>query len=199
MSAIRRPQAVVIAGPNGAGKTSAAPELLRDAVGIGAFVNADVIAQGLSGFSPQSAAFEAGRVMLRQLKALARDRVDLAFESTLSGRSAHRLLTAMRADGYEVHIFYLWLSTPEMAIARVAQRVRLGGHDVSDAIVRRRFWKSMTNFYQLYRPLTASWRLYDGSVVSGRPLVAYGVGESEPTVVDVGRWANFRASVEEAA
>lgn len=102
MSPRGHPQAVVIAGPHGAGKTSAAPDLLRDAVGIEAFVNADVIAQGLAGFSPQSAAFEAGRVMLRRLRELASERGDLAFESTLAGRSAHGLLTDLVGLGYSV-------------------------------------------------------------------------------------------------
>lgn len=193
-----RPQAVVIAGPNGAGKTSAAPELLRDAVGIGAFVNADVIAQGLSGFSPQSAAFEAGRVMLRRLRELARERTDFAFESTLSGRSAYRLLKTMRADGYDVHIFYLWLPTAEFAVARVHRRVEAGGHDVPDAVVRRRFWKSLLNFDSRYRPLATSWRLYDGSGVEGRPLIAHGTLEDTPAVLDAGRWANVRTMIEEA-
>lgn len=109
MTAVRRPQAVVIAGPNGAGKTSAAPDLLQDAVGIDAFVNADVIAQGLTAFSPESAAFEAGRIMLRRFDELSRTREDFAFESTLAGRSAYRLLTGLVGVGYHVHIFYLWL------------------------------------------------------------------------------------------
>ena len=106
MSVDRTPQAVVIAGPNGAGKTSAAPDLLQDAVGIDAFVNADVIAQGLAAFSPESAAFVAGRIMLRRIEELARAREDFAFESTLAGRSAHRLLTGLVGVGYDVHIFY---------------------------------------------------------------------------------------------
>lgn len=197
MSAIRRPQAIVIAGPNGAGKTSAAPDLLRDAVGIGAFVNADVIAQGLSGFNPQSAAFEAGRVMLRHLRDLAHERSDLAFESTLSGRSAHSFLTDLRAGGYDVHIFYLWLPTPELAIARVHRRVESGGHDVPDDVVRRRFSKSLVNFYRLYRPMTTSWRLFDGSVVSSRPLIAHGAGERDATVLDAGLWQKIRTVTEE--
>lgn len=132
MSAGRVPQAVVIAGPNGAGKTSSAPDLLRDTVGIKSFVNADVIAQGLAGFRPESAAFEAGRVMLRRLEELARVREDFAFESTLAGRSAHRLLTRLIGVGYDVHIVYLWLPTPEMAVARVRRRVEAGGHHVPD-------------------------------------------------------------------
>jgi len=112
MSAIRRPQAVVIAGPNGAGKTSSAPDLLQEAVGIDAFVNADVIAQGLAASRPESAAFGAGRIMLQRIEELARAREDFAFESTLAGRSAHRLLTGLVGVGYDVHIFYLCAREP---------------------------------------------------------------------------------------
>jgi len=144
MSADRTPQAVVIAGPNGAGKTSAAPDLLQDAVGIDAFVNADVIAQGLAAFSPESAAFVAGRIMLRRIEELARAREDFAFESTLAGRSAHRLLTGLVGVGYDVHIFYLWLPSPDLAVARVRRRVETGGHDVPEPVIRRRFWKSLS-------------------------------------------------------
>lgn len=106
MSKPDRPQVVVIGWPNGAGKTSAAPDLLHDTVGIDAFVNADVIAQGLAGFSPQSAAFEAGRVMLGRLRDLGRARADFAFESTLSGVSAAGLLADLANQGYDVHIVY---------------------------------------------------------------------------------------------
>jgi predicted ABC-type ATPase len=108
----RRPQCVVVAGPNGAGKTSAAPDLLHDTVGIDAFVNADLIAQGLAGFSPETAAFEAGRIMLRRLGELARTRADFAFESTLSGRAAARMLASVVEGGYDVHLLYLWLPSP---------------------------------------------------------------------------------------
>lgn len=188
----------MLAGPNGAGKTSAAPELLRDAVGIGAFVNADIIAQGLSGFSPQSAAFEAGRAMLHRLQELARERTNMAFESTLSGRSAHQFLIEIRASGYDVHIFYLWLPTPELAVSRVHQRVQSGGHDVPDAVVRRRFSKSLVNFDRLYRPITASWQMFDGSSVVGRPLIARGMGESVPIVLDASRWITVQNMIKEA-
>jgi predicted ABC-type ATPase len=116
----------VIAGPNGAGKTSSAPELLRDAVGVPSFVNADVIAEGLSGFRPQEAAFEAGRIMLMRARELAARRVDFALESTLSGRTLHRFLNRLAAIGYERHLFYLWLPSPDMAVARVKGRVQAG-------------------------------------------------------------------------
>lgn len=197
MNANPRPQCVVIAGPNGAGKTSAAPDLLHDTVGIDAFVNADVIAQGLAGFGPETAAFEAGRIMLRRLDELARSRTDFAFESTLSGRSVVRLLAGLRGDGYDVHVFYLWLPSPDLAVARVRRRVDMGGHDVPEPVIRRRFWKSLVNFDRLYRPVTTTWRLYDGSVLGGRPLIAHGSGADRPMIDDEAKWTKIRKRIEE--
>jgi predicted ABC-type ATPase len=199
MSAGGTPQAVVIAGPNGAGKTSSAADLLQEAVGIDAFVNADVIAQGLAGFSPESAAFVAGRIMLLRLRELARAREDFAFESTLAGRSAHRLLTGLVGVGYDVHIFYLWLPSPDLAVARVRRRVEAGGHDVPEPVIRRRFWKSLVNFDRLYRPVATTWRLYDASALGGRPLIAHGTGAREPVVLNEATWLEIRKRIEEVA
>lgn len=192
------PQVVVIAGPNGAGKTSAAPDLLRDAVGIEAFVNADVIASGLAGFRPESTAFEAGRIMLGRLHALAKRRSDIAFESTLAGRAAYRLLTQLAKDGYQVHIFYLWLRSADLAVARVRGRVRLGGHDVPEADIRRRFPRSLTNFDRLYRPIVTTWRVYDGSAMIGRPLIAHGGRDQDTVVLDSAVWDTIRRQIAEA-
>jgi predicted ABC-type ATPase len=197
MTAAERPQAVVIAGPNGAGKTTAAPRLLHTGVGIEAFVNADVIAQGLSGFSPASAALEAGRIMLNRLDELAQAGVDFAFESTLAGRSVRGRLLDLIARGYAVHLFYLWLPSPDMAVERVRHRVKAGGHDVPEVVIRRRFWRSLVNFDRLYRPIVTSWRLYDGSRLPERPLVAEGTASEEPTVVDSQIWSVVRGQVEE--
>lgn len=192
------PQAVVIAGPNGAGKTSAAADLLRDAVGIDAFVNADVIARGLAGFRPESTAFEAGRIMLRRLRELAKERADMAFESTLAGRGAYQLLTRLAKNGYETHIFYLWLPSADFAVARVKRRVEAGGHDVPEAVVRRRFGRSLVNFDRLFRPIATTWRLYDGSAMIGRPLIAHG-GRDEPAVtLDDQLWQVIRRQIEES-
>lgn len=199
MSADRTPQAVVIAGPNGAGKTSAAPDLLQDAVGIDAFVNADVIAQGLAAFSPESAAFVAGRIMLRRIEELARARDDFAFESTLAGRSARRLLTRLVGAGYDVHIFCLWLPSPDLAVARVRRRVEAGGHDVPEVVIRRRFWKSLVNFDRLYRPIATTWRLYDGGALGDRPLIAHGTEASEPVVLNEATWLEILRRTEEVA
>jgi predicted ABC-type ATPase len=169
---------------------------LHDTVGIDAFVNADVIAEGLAAFRPESAALEAGRIMLRRLAELGRARADLAFESTLAGRSAFRVLNGLVYTGYDIHIFYLWLPSPELAVARVRRRVALGGHGVPEIVVRRRFQRSLINFYHLYRPLATTWRVYDGSVPGGHPLIAHGEESALPVVIDEPKWVEILEHVE---
>jgi predicted ABC-type ATPase/predicted transcriptional regulator of viral defense system len=192
----KAPQVVVIGGPNGAGKTSSAPDLLRDTVGIDAFVNADVIAEGLSGFRPQESAVEAGRILLARLRELAERQVDFAFEGTLSGRTLHAFLRRLADIGYESHVFYLWLPSVELAVARVRRRVQAGGHDVPEPVIRRRFRASLVNFDRFYRPAASAWRLYDGSFIGGRRLIAHGATGSQPAIVDAERWAFVRRQIE---
>jgi predicted ABC-type ATPase len=147
-----RPHVFVIAGPNGAGKSTAAPALLRDLLGVAEYVNADLIAQGLSAFDPQSVAFQAGRVMLGRLRQLAARRRHFAFETTLATRGYLPWLRTLRADGFAFDLAFLWLPSPEMAVARVAERVCRGGHDVPEAVIRRRYARGLQNFFRLYRP-----------------------------------------------
>ena len=194
-----RPQCLVIAGPNGAGKSSSAPELLKDALGVAAFVNADVIAQGLSAYRPEAVAVQAGRVALRRLAALVDAGEDFAFESTLSGRSLERLLDDARLRGYDVHIFYLWLPSAALAVARVQQRARLGGHDIPPDVVTRRYQRSIRNIPRLLFQLASSWRLYDASVTGPPRLVADGVSGAAPTVVDAGAWQEIQNQIKEWA
>jgi predicted ABC-type ATPase len=125
------PKVVVIAGPNGAGKSTTAPAILRDALKVHEFVNADTIAAGLSAFSPESVALAAGRIMLDRVHELARDRRDFAFETTLASRTFASWLRDLQTNGYKFHLVYLCLPTVELAVARVAERVRRGGHGVS--------------------------------------------------------------------
>src|SRR5262245_57181479 len=124
------PRVVVLAGPNGAGKTTASRTLLADTLGLLTFVNADVIAQGLAGFDPASAAVEASRIMLERLYTLAAQGADFAFETTLAARSLAGWLQTLKGTGYTVDLVYFWLASPELAVARVAQRVSQGGHHV---------------------------------------------------------------------
>ena len=99
--------------------------------------------------------------------------------------------------GYEVHICYLWLPSPDLSVARVRGRVRSGGHDVHETVVRRRFWKSLVDFDRLYRPDSTTWQVYDGSAVGRRPLIARGTGAGELTVFDEPTWRVIRQRIEE--
>jgi predicted ABC-type ATPase len=173
------PGVVVLGGPNGAGKSTAAPRLLRGSLRVEEFVNADTLAQGLSAFRPQDVALEAGRITLARLDSLESQRESFAFESTLASHALVRRLRRLKKRGYSVHIVYLWLPTVDLALARVAERVRTGGHDVPAETVRRRFDRGRRNFFTLYG-LADTWRLYDASAITAPRLAAPG-GQDEPT------------------
>ncbi|MBI2496241.1 MAG: zeta toxin family protein, partial [Candidatus Omnitrophica bacterium] len=155
----RSPNVYVIAGPNGAGKTTFAKEFLPHYAKCENFVNADLIAQGLSPFSPEAAAMRAGRLLLEQIRLLAHKHSDFGFETTLSGITYVALLRRLKAQGYRIQLFFLWIPTVEMALARIADRVRRGGHDIPERVVRRRFHKGIQNFFTRYRPLLDLWML----------------------------------------
>jgi len=154
---------LIIAGPNGAGKTTFATEFLPNEADCPVFLNADLIAAGLSPFQPSSVAFRAGRLMIETIHAHAAKGKNFAFETTLSGRGYARLIPRWRNCGYRVKIFFLRLQSPEMAIARVRQRVSEGGHDVPEAVIRRRFYAGWNNFMRTYRDLVDEWAIDDGS------------------------------------
>ena len=146
------PRCIVIAGPNGAGKTTFAREFLPQQTDIVQFVNADLIAGGLSALKPQIVAMTAGRVFLWELERLARGRTSFAFETTLSGRIYVGRLTNWKASGYRIEIMYLRIDSPQLALRRIAARVKQGGHDVPRGDVLRRFKRSWVNFERIYRP-----------------------------------------------
>ncbi|MBI4493234.1 MAG: AAA family ATPase [Chloroflexi bacterium] len=185
------PLVVVVAGPNGAGKSTVAPRLLQGALAVSEFVNADPIAVGLSAFRPESMAVAAGRVMLARLKALAQARETFAFETTLASRSFAPWLASLRASGYRTHLAFLSLSGPDLAVDRVAERVRQGGHEVPEAVVRRRFAAGLRNFFDLYQGLADTWQMFDNSAVDGPRLIASGCHGQPARVVDVDAWTNF--------
>ncbi len=157
------PLCVVIAGPNGAGKTTFAREFLPAHHGIIHFVNADLVAGGLSPLRPQLAARAAGRLVLAELDRLAKERKDFAFETTLSGLGYERLLRGLKAKGYRLEMVYLQIESPQLARRRIAARVKQGGHDVPKQDVERRFARSWRNFHSLYRPLADRWTVFDNS------------------------------------
>lgn len=160
---MKTPHLIIIAGPNGAGKSTTAPALLQGTLGVTEFVNADVIAQGLSAFNPERAAFHAGRVMLERMQQLAKERENFAFETTLASRTFAHWIEALKQTGYAFHLLFLWLPSPEFAVARVAERVRMGGHNVPEETIQKRYYSRLMNFFKLYRPLADSWSFYDNS------------------------------------
>jgi predicted ABC-type ATPase len=165
--------------------------LLRDALEVKEFVNADAIALGLSAFQPEEVAIAAGRVMLARIKELARERADFAFETTLASRTFAPWLSRLRASDYQAHIVFLSLPSADLAVARVRERVKMGGHDVPEIVVRRRFLGGLKNFFDLYRGAVDSWQVYDNSAVTGPRLIAAGEASEPVRILDEPAWTNL--------
>lgn len=158
-----RPKCIVIAGPNGAGKTTFARTYLPQDAGIVHFINADLIATGLSPLQPNLAAVAAGRLVLQEIEKFARHGEDFAFESTLSGLGYRRRFEELKTTGYQLEIIYLRLASSDLAVQRVAARSKQGGHTVPSADIIRRYTRSWNNFCRVYRPLADKWTVYDNS------------------------------------
>lgn len=186
------PHIIIIAGPNGAGKSTTAPSLLKGTLEVKEFVNADTIAQGLSAFRPEGAAFHAGRVMLKRIHHLAKERTDFAFETTLASRTFAQWIKDLKKTGYIHHLVFLWLPSAEFAIARVAERLRMGGHNVPEEVVRRRYAKGIRNLFSLYMPLADTWRVYDNSESSGPALIASGKTNIQEEVNNPKIWTSLK-------
>ncbi len=182
----------MLGGPNGAGKSTVAPLLLRDRLAVDEFVNADVIAQSFVGLDAEEAAIAAGRIMLQRLHELALKRVDFAFESTLASQSITRTVSSMMGDGYRFHVVFLWLPSADMAVARVQDRVRTGGHSVPEATIRRRYVRGLRNLFQLYIPLAETWTIYDNSTPAGPRPIAGGGSHTARIIIDDQTWRQIQ-------
>jgi predicted ABC-type ATPase len=154
---------IIIAGPNGAGKTTFARSFLPEEAGLTRFINADAIAAGLAAFAPETAAIRAGRLMLAEIARCAQRGESFAFETTLSGMRYLKHIELWRSQGYTVSLFFLSLPNVETAIARVAERVQQGGHDIPEAVIRRRFASGRNNFQRHYQSAVDDWALYDNT------------------------------------
>jgi len=152
---------IIIAGPNGAGKTTFARSFLPQEAQCPRFINADLIAAGLSPFAPEAAALKAGRLMLEEIEDCVRRAESFAFETTLSGRGYLPRIRQWREQGYHVSLFFLCLPNAETAIARVAERVKQGGHHVPEDVIRRRFAAGLRNFHEAYKSAVDAWALFD--------------------------------------
>ncbi len=185
------PLVVVVAGPNGAGKSTTAPRLLRGALAVREFVNADQIAQGLSAFRPETVALAAGRAMLARLHTLAAGDDSFAFETTLASRNFAPWLRTLRRQGFHVHLTFLSLPTADLAVARVAERVRQGGHDVPEEVIRRRFVAGLSNFFTLFEPVADSWQMFDNAQIGGPRLIAERRPGAPTVIKDAAGWQHL--------
>ena len=191
---MEHPNVVILAGPNGAGKSTVAEVLLPQALGIRHYVNADTLARGLSAFNFDEMALKAGRIMLEHLHALADERANFAFETTLASQTFAPWITELKRTGYQFHLFFVWVPSPEVSIGRVRRRVELGGHSVPEETIRRRHARGLDNFFRLYQPLADSWEFYDNDNRTEPRLIAIGNGTME-LVDDVQFWAQIKARV----
>ena len=185
------PNIVVIAGPNGAGKSTHAPALLRDTLNIPEYVNADTIAEGLSAFAPENASFEAGRIMLQRLNEVARQRRNLAFETTLASRFYANWIKGLQKSGYRLTLFFLWLESTELAKERVKERVRLGGHNIPTETIVRRYDRGLNNLFDLYLPIANTWSIRNTSAAKSVEIARYTDEEGE-IVFDEALWNQIR-------
>jgi len=183
------PSVVVLSGPNGAGKSTMASRLLVGSLRVSEYVDGDAFARDLPRSEP--AAVTAGRAVLRRLDELGAGRRSFGFETTLACRSFSPRIRALIRAGYQCDLVFLWLPSADFAVARVADRVRLGGHAVPEGTVRRRYRSGLRNFFGLYQALTTTWRMYDNSVQEPL-LIASGAG-TETLVVNVADlWRRIR-------
>jgi predicted ABC-type ATPase len=154
---------LILAGPNGAGKTTLAWEFLPKEAQCPTFVNADLIAAGVSPFAPEESAMRGGRLMVQLIAEHVVRGDSFAFETTLADRSYARHIPDWQATGYHVSLLFLALPSAEAAVQRVVERAAQGGHFVPENIVHRRFLAGRTNLELVHKPLVDAWAVYDNS------------------------------------
>ena len=179
----------IIAGPNGSGKTTFAKEFLPLYAHCPNFINSDLIAQGLAPFSPEKVAMKAGRLVLKQIKEYAVKEKDFGFETTLSGKTYAKTCDRLKAEGYRIFLFFLWVPNVDLSLARIKQRVAKGGHDVPEKDVRRRFQRTLENFKRLYKDRADSWMFFDNS--TQKPHLIAGFADGKLTVEDKSRYESL--------
>jgi len=183
-----RPQAVILAGPNGAGKSTTKVRLIPDSF---VFLNADEIARDLrlrGEATEQSVDMAAGRLLLARLAEVESARQSFALETNLANRSLAQRILRWQELGFRVSVYYLWIPSPDLAVARVALRVQAGGHHIPEATIRRRYFRGLHNFFEVYAPIADRWRLYNNSGVAGPVLVERGIRLVRDTAV----WTEIR-------
>lgn len=185
------PTLFIIAGCNGAGKTTASFTVLPELLNIKEFVNADEIARGLSPFQPEKVSIEAGRIMLSRINELINQKQDFAFETTLATRSFVPLCKTAQKKGYQVCLTFFWLDSVELAIERVKQRVKEGGHNIQAEIIKRRYVAGLKNFFTLYQNVVNYWLFIDNSIPI-QEVIAETRENAEPNIYNKEKWSKIQ-------
>jgi predicted ABC-type ATPase len=164
---MKTPVLTIIAGPNGAGKTTTAMTLLPDVIGIKNFINADLIAKGLSPFEPSLADLQATRIMVQKMEELRNARKSFTVETTLASKSIAKFIKDSKTRGYETELIFVMLNNPETAVKRVAIRTAKGGHHVPEETIRKRYFRGIVNLFDIYMPIVDMWTILDNSETNG--------------------------------
>jgi predicted ABC-type ATPase len=183
------PNFVIIAGPNGSGKSTSAPAVLPTEI---PYINADEIAKNLPDDPERNRDIRASRILLDEMDRLEAARADFAIETTLASRSLAPRAVRLQAAGYRFHLLFFWVAAPELSIARVAERVRMGGHHIPEPVIRRRYTAGIRNFLTLYQPIADTWRVYDNTRVADTRPIAEGTREAVSHVYAPETWAQIK-------
>ncbi len=181
------PNLYIISGCNGAGKTTASYTILPELFNCREFVNADIIAAGLSPFNPESVALEAGQIMLQRIQELMKSGVDFAFETTLSTKSYISYINKAKEKGYEITLLYIWLPSVQQAFERVAERVENGGHNIPKHVIERRYHRGINNLIHLYIPICDNWIIVNNNEAATQ-VIANGNKKSVKFVENIDSW-----------
>ncbi|MDR0873439.1 MAG: zeta toxin family protein [Prevotellaceae bacterium] len=161
----KNPLLYIISGCNGAGKTTASFTILPEILDCKEFVNADEIAKGLSPFQPEKVAIEAGKIMLKRINELLKEKTNFAIETTLASKTYKNTILSAKAAGYSVTLIYFWLQNVELAKERVKMRVQEGGHNIDSEIIDRRYFAGIRNLFEIYLPIVDVAMIFDNSNV----------------------------------
>lgn len=182
----------IIAGCNGAGKTTASFTLLPEILNCKEFVNADEIAKGLSPFQPEKVALDAGRLMLKRIDELIENNKNFAFETTLATKSYKNRILLAKKQGYHVILVYYWLQDSQLAIERVKQRVKEGGHNIESEIIKRRYLNGIKNFFNIYFSIVDEILLFDNSDNKSDFIAEKKNNSTELTVYKIDKFQLFK-------
>ncbi len=182
----------LLGGANGSGKSTFAVDLIEQTNYF--FLNADEIEKSLDEPKSNAASVKAGRMFFDKISELIKDEISFIVESTLSGKSLLNIIKQAKANNYNISIIYVYLDSAETCISRIKARVQKGGHHIPDDVVRRRYYRSLHNFWYKYKDLADKWMMYYNAGTSIEDVAAG--KEEEFYVIDGGYFEVFNQNLD---